>query len=157
VTQPAPNNKRQHQPMDTRLQVSTAQFLAAGSFGPVQASVSLWETYSRIAIMEKAFPLKTSSGNGSRCLQELIDPSRPDRFEDAFRIAAAMHTYGTTLVTKPTASFSDQRDWAEYWSRVLARYNAAGEKYKVAGSGATKGLSEIGKEATSRYCAMCTP
>jgi hypothetical protein len=111
-------------PIDRRLDLATAQFVAAASFGLTQATTSLWTQVGTggQAILNKAFDIN------ARCLWELMTGPSPAREQDAANLAAAAHSFFRQQIG-PLAATADQIDWAQHWSRVIQNYNASGPKY----------------------------
>jgi hypothetical protein len=108
--------------IDSRVRVATAQFVAAGSFGLLHATMNDWLTRAKADVLNKAFDLRT------RCLPELM--RGPTRERDALRLAAASHAY--SFIGR-TASDTDQQAWATRWSKIFAKYNP-GPTYRTIGS-----------------------
>jgi hypothetical protein len=139
--------------IDGRFHRATAQYLAAGSFGALQATLFDWYDPFQEPILRTELDLST----GDQCLNRLADDE-----ELAFRVGAVRHTYGASKVT-PLACDSvlcDQVDWMKRWSAIFSSYNAPGRHYKTTNRPARKdgtprpnGFSDIIDRGAENYYA----
>ena len=148
--------------VDRRLDLATAQFVAASSFGITQFTLIPWVDGgpNQVGVLNQAFNLD------DHCLYELMpDPSHPtiprsirQAAQNSLRLSAALHSYhmtATTALTQP----ADQEEWARYWSQVFKRYNASGDEYcsdptKPSGkpcTGLVNGLSRLIQLGITQY------
>jgi hypothetical protein len=141
--------------VDRRLDVANAQFVAGTSFGLTQMTLLPWVENppgTADSVLNRAFDLN------SRCLQELMaDPASPAdagrvgraAFDSAL-VAAALHTYNATRVTRPSGVW-DQEQWAKHWAEVFRLYNSGGKEYCTTCRYAVGGLSRLIREGLSKY------
>lgn len=153
------------QPIDSRLYGATAQFLAAGSYGLLHATVYLWDDAPRATLMNTVHDLGPTTTN---CLTDLVmtPPTRTDTPHNAraaslaVRLAAASHAYYRTVHPTlssriqprrcgpgdPSGVTCSQEEWMSYWSIIVGGYNWGGSGYAVSG-----GLTMIGRAAIRNY------
>jgi hypothetical protein len=112
----------QPQFVDRRFENATAQFVASGSFGLLQATAGRW-LKGDVAILNKAFDLD------KRCIWELADPNNANRVKEAVLIAAAAHAASMQQLG-PLPFRANQIDWALAWTNAIREYNRNGPEYK---------------------------
>lgn len=134
--------------IDTRYHRATAQYLAAGSFGPLQATLQDWDDVNRRKFLDVELALDKPGEPQKTCLQAVATD-----LQLAFRVGAVRHAFGSTVVSQPpcsTATSCDQLDWARWWSLILKLYNPDKDEYKTSDRACLK-FDEAGK------CALRKP
>ena len=120
-----PKANRRRGPMDSRLKAATAQFVAAGSYGLLHATIRDWMWNStKNTALNKAFSLD------SKCLPALSSDD-----EAALRLGVASHSYhrkaNRTKVPDPCSAVDGctQQEWAQYWTDVIRYFNSGQPVY----------------------------
>jgi hypothetical protein len=122
--------------VDTRYTKAKSQYLAAGSFGPLQLTLPNWDHSVRRTYMNTE--MRVDEGPSSGCLQRAATD-----VPLAFRLGAVRHAYSFTVANMCLGS-CDQSEWAKSWSKVFELYNPPGEHYKVIHPGGYNDVIERG-------------
>jgi len=121
------SQKKPTTPLDTRLSHATAQFFAAGSYGPIQVSLVDYEA--------------TSPKRGA--LTQVLDANLVPLYQVTqdwnlgLSVGAVIHRenlFGLQQngkIATPICNPCSTEKWEEAWSTVFALYNRAGPKYQV--------------------------
>jgi hypothetical protein len=129
--------------MDSRFRVATAQFIAAGSFGLLQATVTDWLNSTQASVLNQAFNLDDKD----KCLTDLVTDTKT-----ALSVASARHWYSST--TKGVDALPpgpDQVDWAHRWAQITCTYNSKQDTYKLGKKCSGAGLNEVMERAIDPY------
>jgi hypothetical protein len=114
--------------MDRRFGRATAQYLAAGSFGPLQATLYDWDDHDRELALRTILDLRPEANSQYKgCLQDLATANGVQR---AFRLGALRHTVAASAPRPACVNgLCDQQDWMLWWTKVIESYNRDGDPY----------------------------
>ena len=136
--------------VDRRYAKATGQYIAAASFGPLQATLNDYDHTGREPILRTVLDLREPPAGtldkDQKCLQDVNDPANLDM---ALKLGAVRHSSADQSYNPSACAYGvcDQQDWTKRWMEVVKSYNPADSKY----SAGSDGLNEILRNAIKTY------
>jgi hypothetical protein len=129
---------------DSRFSMATPQYLAAGSYGALHATLKDWGWPDKVPYLDQVFPLL------SRCLHQLRPPDNNDPLEtkkanqeslvlgvishgwaEQRKVRSAPCQPGKINCFECSVRQCDQIDWQRRWSKIMAWYSTGGRGYRL--------------------------